>query len=188
MGYDTLIAHVYRNCDRCKEEKDIITKPIPIANSLPAINTKALHVVAPNTTKKGNGGIYREHLLNSKIVGGKNTPCSIQTIKHDGKNNPPMLFGSSGSPVIFKECGKYALHGTHGYGEGNEYMLEYLKLLKTQKKWIQSEIYKWTRRNDMIDVCSKNGRRSFMPDQQFDVPQNEYINKMKTGKSIPCNL
>ena len=96
-------------------------------------------------------------------MGEKNTPCSIQTIKHDGKNNPPMLFGSSGSPVIFKECGKYVFHGIHGYGEGNEYMLEYLKLLQTQKKWIQSEIYKWAGRNDMIDTCFKTGRRSFMP-------------------------
>ena len=42
FGYDTLIAHVDRNCDRCKERKDIIIKSIPIANSLPAINTKAL--------------------------------------------------------------------------------------------------------------------------------------------------
>ena len=40
----------------------------------------------------------------------------------------------------------------------------------------------------MIDTCSKTGRRSFMPGQKFDVPQNECTNKMKTGKSIPCNL
>ena len=99
-----------------------------------------------------------------------------------------MLFGSSGSPVIFKECGSYAVHGTHGYGQGNQYMREYLKLLQTQKKWIHSEIYKWTGRNDMIDACFKTGRRSFMPDQKFNVPQNKCTNKMKTGKSILCNL
>tara|TARA_B100000780_G_C20948771_1_gene378479 strand:+ start:364 stop:663 length:300 start_codon:yes stop_codon:yes gene_type:complete len=99
-----------------------------------------------------------------------------------------MLFGSSGSPVILKECGSYAAHGTHGYGQGNQYMLEYLKLLQIQKKGIQSEIYKWTGRNDMIDACSKTGRRSFMPDQKFNVPQNKCTNKMKTGKSILCNL
>ena len=46
----------------------------------------------------------------------KNTSCSRQTIKHDGKLNPPMLFDTSGSPVIYKECGKYVLHGLHGNG------------------------------------------------------------------------
>ena len=102
------------------------------------------------------------------------TPNSIQIIKHDGKNNPPMLFGASGSPVIFKECGSYVVHGLHGNGtkEGN-FMHEYLKLLQTQKKWIQSEIFKWTGRTEMIDACSETGRRSFMPDQKFDVLQNE---------------
>ena len=81
FGYDTLIAHVDRNCDRCQEGKDIIIKPIPIANSVPALNTKALHVVVTKTTKKGKGQIYRDHLLDSKIVGGKDTPCTIQIIK-----------------------------------------------------------------------------------------------------------
>ena len=99
-----------------------------------------------------------------------------------------MLFGSSGSPVIFKECGKYVLHGTHGYGEGNEYMLEYLKLLQTQKKWIQSEIYRWTGRYDMIDACSKTGRRSFMLGEKFDVPQNDCSSKVGAGSSVPCAL
>ena len=42
-------------------------KPIPIANWLPAINTKALHIIAPETSKKGKGCIYRDHLLDSKI-------------------------------------------------------------------------------------------------------------------------
>ena len=39
-GYDILVAHVDRNCNRCN--KDITINPIPIANNLPAINTKAL--------------------------------------------------------------------------------------------------------------------------------------------------
>ena len=39
-GYDILVAHVDRNCNRCN--KDITIIPIPIANNLPAINTKAL--------------------------------------------------------------------------------------------------------------------------------------------------
>jgi hypothetical protein len=77
FGYDTLIAHVDRNCSKCQEGKNITIKPIPIANSLPAINTKALHIIAPETSKKGKGRIYRDHLLDSKIVGGKDTPCSI---------------------------------------------------------------------------------------------------------------
>ena len=28
----------------------------------------------------------------------------------------------------------------------------------------------------MIDSCSESGRRSFMPDQKFDVPQNDCVN------------
>jgi hypothetical protein len=99
-----------------------------------------------------------------------------------------MLFGSSGSLVIFKECGKYVLHGTHGYGQGEEYMHEYLKLLQTQKEWIQSEIFKWTGRDSMIDACSTTGYRFFMSGQKFDVPQNACNKKMNTGKSINCNL
>tara|TARA_B100000767_G_scaffold213206_1_gene200504 strand:- start:66 stop:269 length:204 start_codon:yes stop_codon:yes gene_type:complete len=67
-------------------------------------------------------------------------------------------------------------------------MYEYLKLLQTQKRWIQSEIFKWTGRNDMIDARSKTGHRSFVPGQKFDVPQNECTNKMKTGESILCSL
>ena len=170
---DLLIAHVDRNCEKCKGN-EIVIKPIPIANSLPPLNTKALHIVAPENSKQGKGRIYIDHLLNSKIIGVKKTPNSIQVIIHDGKSNPPMLFGASGSPVIFKECGNYVVHGLHGNGIGEgKIMHEYLKLLQTQKKWIQSEIYKWTGRTYMIDSCSETGRRSFMPDQKFDVLQNE---------------
>ena len=85
-----------------------------------------------------------------------------------------MLFVASGSPVIFKECGNYAAPGLHGNGtKEGKIMHEYLKLLQIQKKWIQAEIYKWTGKTDMIDACSETGRRSFMPDQKFDVLQNE---------------
>ena len=51
-GYDILIAHVDRNCKKCKKGKNIKIVPIPIANKIPKHNTKALHVVAPETKKK----------------------------------------------------------------------------------------------------------------------------------------
>ena len=105
-GYDIVIAHVDRNCKKCKKGKNIKIVPIPIANKIPKHNTKALHVVAPETKKKGKGRIYINHILNGDILGDSGAPSSIQVIKHDGKQNPPMLFGASGSPVIFKECEK----------------------------------------------------------------------------------
>ena len=78
------------------------------------MDTKALHVVVARNSKMNKGRFYVDHLLNGRIWGAQNTSCSRQTIKHDGKLNPPMLFGTSGSPVNFKECGKYVLHGLHG--------------------------------------------------------------------------
>ena len=45
-------------------------------------------------------------------------------------------------------------------------------MLQTQKEWIQSEIYRWTGRTEMLDSCSPTGTRSFMPGNEFDVPQN----------------
>ena len=56
-------------------------------------------------------------------------------------------------------------------------MYEELQLLQTQKKWIQSEIFRWTGRTEMIDSCSETGLRSFMPDQEFDMFQNDCVNK-----------
>ena len=110
------------------------------------------------------GRFFDNHLLNGRIWGGKTNACSRQTLKHDGNLNPPMLFDTSGSPVIFKECGKYALHGLHGNGmDYDGHMYEFLQLIQTQKKWIQSEIYRWTGRTEMLDSCSSNGKRSFMP-------------------------
>ena len=128
--------------------------------------------------KKGKGRIYINHILNGDILGDDDAPSSIQVIKHDGKQNPPMLFGASGSPVIFKECEKYVVHGLHGrgYDEGG-FMYEELQLLQTQKKWIQSEIFRWTGRTEMIDSCSETGLRSFMPNQEFDMFQNDCVNK-----------
>ena len=137
------------------------------------MDTKALHVVVPGNSQMNKGRFYVDHLLNGRIWGAQNTSCSRQTIKHDGKLNPPMLFDTSGSPVIFKECGKYVLHGLHGNGMGYKgYMYEFLQLLQTQKEWIQSEIYRWTGRTEMLDSCSPTGTRSFMPGNEFDVPQN----------------
>ena len=51
--YGTLTTHIDRNCDKCQKGNEIIIKPIPIANSIPSLNTKALHVIAPKTAKKG---------------------------------------------------------------------------------------------------------------------------------------
>ena len=106
-GYDILVAHVDRNCNKCN--KDIKIKPIPIANNLPTINTKAIHIAVPGNSQMNKGRFFDNHLLNGRIWGGKNNACSRQTIKHDGKHNPAMVFDTSGSPVIFKECGKYSL-------------------------------------------------------------------------------
>ena len=105
-GYDILVAHVDRNCKKCKKGQNIQISPIPIANNLPEMNTEALHISVPGNSKMSKGRFYNDHLLNGRIWGSKRTPCSRQTIKHDGKNNPPMVFDTSGSPVIFKECGK----------------------------------------------------------------------------------
>ena len=172
-GYDIVVAHVDRNCKKCSKDVNIKITPIAIANNLPIMNTEALHVVVPRNSKMNKGRFYVDHLLNGRIWGAQNTSCSRQTIKHDGKLNPPMLFDTSGSPVIYKECGKYVLHGLHGNGKDyNGYMYELLQLLQTQKEWIQSEIYRWTGRTEMLDSCSPTGTRSFMPGNEFDVPQS----------------
>jgi hypothetical protein len=135
------------------------------------------------------GRFYVDHLLNGRIWGAQNTSCSRQTIKHDGKLNPPMLFDTSGSPVIYKECGKYVLHGLHGNGmDYNGYMYEFLQLLQTQKEWIQSEIYRWTGRTEMLDSCSPTGTRSFMPGNEFDVPQNGCNKETFAGDPHPQNF
>ena len=117
-GYDIVVAHVDRNCKKCSKDVNIKITPIAIANNLPIMNTEALHVVVPRNSKMNKGRFYVDHLLNGRIWGAQNTSCSRQTIKHDGKLNPPMLFDTSGSPVIFKECGKNVLHGLHGNGMG----------------------------------------------------------------------
>ena len=190
-GNDILVAHVDRNCDRCN--KDIKITPIPIANNLPAIGTKALHIVIPGEDAiAGKGRFSSDHLLNGRIWGSNETSCSRQTIKHDGKLNPPMVFDASGSPVIMKECGKYVVHGLHGNGSDyNGHMYEFLQLVQTQKEWIQSEIYRWTGRAEMLDSCSATGTRSFMNGSNFDVPQNDCSKKRyddHPGNFPTCNL
>ena len=58
-----------------------------------------------------------------------------KTIKHDGKLNSPMIFNISGSSVIYKECGNWAMHGIHGNGfDFDGQMFESLQLLQTQNR------------------------------------------------------
>ncbi len=67
-----------------------------------------------------------------------------------------MLFDTSGSLVIIKECGRYVVHGLHGNGmDLDQNMYEFLQLVQTQKKWIQEEIFRWTGRETMLDACAK---------------------------------
>ena len=191
-GYDLLVAHVDRNCKKCQKNKDINIVPIPLANKLPAIGTPAQHVCITDGKKAGKGIIWRPENLNGLIYGGQNTQCSRQIVKHDGISNPPMLFdGCSGSPVIYKECGQNVVHGLHGNGVGDDkYMYEMLQLVQTQKEWVQSEIFKWTGRTDMLDACSKTGRRSFMAGEKFNILQNGCIKKLAKENDgfISCNL
>ena len=190
-GYDLLVAHVDRNCKKCQKNKNIIITPIPLANKLPKIGTSAQHICIPDNKKAGKGIIWMPHNLNGVIFGAKTTLCSRQIIKHDGKDNPPMMFeGCSGSPVILKECGKNVIHGLHGNGiDDGKHMYEILQLVQTQKEWIQSEIYKWTGRTDMLDACAKNGRRSFMTGNKFDISQNGCIKKLiKDNEFFPCDI
>ena len=95
-GYDIVVAHVDRNCKECSKDVNIKITPIAIANNLPLMDTKALHIAVPGNSKMNKGRFYVDHLLNGIIWGAQNTSCSRQTIKHDGKLNPPMLFGTSG--------------------------------------------------------------------------------------------
>jgi hypothetical protein len=37
---------------------------------------------------------------------------------------------------------------------------------------VQSEIFKWTGRTDILDGCDPSGTRSFVPNQKFDIVQN----------------
>ena len=171
-GYDIMIALVDRNCKKCNTSIPI--KPIPVATQIPKINSKARHVFIPeeDLPEQGKGVLSDRHLLNGRIWGSRDNSCTRQIIKHDGKSNPPMIFGTSGSPVIIKECGSWAVHGLHGNGmDFDGYMYESLQLLQTQKQWIQSEIHRWTGRKDMQDACSQNGRKSFMIGEKFEIKQ-----------------
>ena len=89
-------------------------------------------------------------------MGFKNNSCTRQSIKHDGINKPPKVFDTSGSPVIYKECGKYAVRGLHGNGmDFDGYMYEQLQLFQTQKNGHRAK-YRWTNRKDSL-----SGRKSF---------------------------
>jgi len=103
-----------------------------------------------------------------------------------------MLFdGCSGNPVIFKECDKNVIHRLHGNGIGDDkYMYEMLQLIQTQKEWVQSEIFKWTGRTDMLDSCAETGRRSFMAGEKFDILQNRCNQKLikENDDFVPCDL
>ncbi len=187
-GYDIMLAHVDRNCKKCNKKDDITIVPIPISNKIPQINTKAIHVAVPGSSRINKGRFYDSHLLNGLIWGDNNNICLRQTIKHDGKSNPPMIFDTSGSPVIFKECGQLAVHGLHGNGndEGG-FMFEHLQLLQTQKKWIYAEIKRWTGRNEILDACSPTGLRSFSNDI-FDTPQNDCNIKQSYFRKEPSPI
>ena len=189
-GYDIMIAHVDRFCNKCK--KKIIIAPIPVASKIPPINTKALHIFIPGEENKshGNGILSDNHLLNGEIWGSKNNSCTRQSIKHDGITNPPIVFDTSGSPVIYKECDKYAVHGLHGNGmDFRGFMNEHLQLLQTQKEWIQSEIYCWTNIKDLLDACSPSGRRSFMTGTKFEIEQHNCGKViMNYNRPVSCKL
>ena len=189
-GYDLLLLHIDRDCNKCQKNKDIKIEPIPLANKIPPIGTKAQHICIPGKKKYGKGIISIPHTLNGMIYGAKTTQCSRQIIKHDGIDNPPMLFDCSGSPVIYSECGKNVIHGLHGNGmDEDKIMYETLQLVQTQKQWVQSHIYEWTGRIDMLDACHPSGRRSFMPDQKFDIAQNDCQKKQISDEEFyPCEI
>ena len=189
-GYDLLLLHIDRDCNKCQKNKDIKIEPIPLANKIPPIGTKAQHICIPGKKKYGKGIISIPHTLNGMIYGAKTTQCSRQIIKHDGIDNPPMLFGCSGSPVVYSECGKNVIHGLHGNGmDEDKIMYETLQLVQTQKQWVQSHIYEWTGRIDMLDACHPSGRRSFMPDQKFDIAQNDCKKKRINDEEFyPCEI
>ncbi len=189
-GYDLLLLHIDRDCNKCQKNKDVKIEPIPLANKIPSIGTKAQHICIPEEKKYGKGIISIPHTLNGMIYGAKTTQCSRQIIKHDGIDNPPMLFGCSGSPVVFSECGRNVIHGLHGNGmDEDKIMYEILQLVQTQKQWVQSHIYEWTGRTDMLDACDPSGRRSFMPDQKFDIAQNDCKKKRINDEEFyPCEI
>ena len=189
-GYDLLLLHIDRDCKKCQKNKDVKIEPIPLANNIPPIGTKAQHVCIPEEKKYGKGIISIPHTLNGMIYGAKTTQCSRQIIKHDGIDNPPMLFGCSGSPVVYSECSKNVIHGLHGNGmDEDKIMYEILQLVQTQKQWVQSHIYNWTGRTDMLDACDPSGRRSFMPDQKFDIAQNDCQKKRINDEEFyPCEI
>lgn len=173
-GYDIAIAHIDRNCSKCN--KNIKIKPIPLANKLPPIGGDGIHVHVGDPRDK-NIRRFSDHkliwpALSTVSKDGTELSCTSQVIRHDGKINPPMVFNTSGSPVLIKECGNSVVHGLHGRGMDMDGMMyEALQLVQTQKKWVQKWVSKWTGKNYLLDSCSKNGRRSFQADMNFSIPQ-----------------
>ena len=53
-----------------------------------------------------------------------------------------MLFDTSGSLVIIKECGRYVVHGLHGNGmDLDQNMYEFLQLVQTQKNGFKKRYF-----------------------------------------------
>ena len=69
-------------------------------------------------------------------------------------------------------------------------MYEMLQLVQTQKEWIQSEIFKWTDRTDMLDTCAEAGRRSFMASENLIFRKMVVMKKLiKEGDDfVACDL
>ena len=82
------------------------------------------------------------------------------------------------------------VHGLHGNGvDDGKYMYEILQLVQTQKDWVQSQIFEWTGRTDMLNACDPSGRKSFMPYQKFDIVQNDCQKKrINDNDFVQCKV
>jgi hypothetical protein len=168
FGYDIAIAHIDRNCPQCK---DIEIKPIALANNFPKIGSDAVHVHVGDPRDK-NIRRSSPHKLIYPIIGAPGLECTMQYVKADGVDNPPMVFNVSGSPVMIKECGETVVHGFHGAGEDDDgFMFERLQLVQAQKEWAYRQIKEWTGRDKLLDACSDSGYRTFEDGSSFDVTQ-----------------
>ena len=172
FGYDIAIAHIDRNCPQCV---DIDIKPLPLANNFPKLGADAVHVHVGDPRDK-NIRRYSPHKLIYPIIGAPGLKCTMQYVKHDGIDNPPMVFNVSGSPVMIDECGNTAVHGFHGRGEGDDdFMYERLQLVQAQKEWVYKQIKAWTGRDKLLDACSDSGYRTFTDSGSFDAKQASCI-------------
>ena len=191
-GYDIAVAHVDRNCDKC--DKSVKINPIPLANKLPPLGASAVHVHVGDPRDK-NIRRFSDHkliwpALSTTSKDGTELSCTSQVIRHDGDINPPMVFNTSGSPVLVEECGKSVVHGMHGRGmDHNKMMYETLQLVQTQKSWVQKWVTKWTGKEYLLDTCSKSGQRSFIKNMSFSIPQMECnTKKVKDMSRKPASI